>query len=180
MLRFGQLIRVVLLGLAISLPAVARADIIEASDPDSSASDAPAPDSLPSDSPAPDSPASDSSADTSSTDPASSDSSSSDSTPAISDLASIEAVEVLIDPSEAPSLLEAWVADSSGYNLENLDAGDIDPSAGDTSFPVSGDTGFHHCTVVPTPEPGSLALWTLAVVGIAGSRRLRKGRPSRD
>jgi hypothetical protein len=189
-IRFRQLIRVVLLGLTISLPAVARADIIAASDPDSPASDSPAPDSPAPDSPAPDSPApdspaSDSSSDTSSTDPASSDSSSSDSTnnsptdSSNSDLASIEAVEVLIDPSAAPSLLDDLVEDLSGYKLENLDAGDMDPSPGDTSFLVSDDMGIHHCTVVPIPEPGSLALWTLAAVGIAGFRRLRSQKPSR-
>jgi len=168
--RFRQLIRVVLLGLTISLPAVARADIISGSDADSPASD---------------SPPADSSSDTSSNDPASSDSNSSDSSSdpqsdsAISDLAYFEAIEVLIDPSDAPSLLDDWVADSSGYNLENLDSGDLDPSSGDTSFVVSDDMSMPDCIVVPTPEPGSLAVWTLAAFGIAGCRRMRSQRPSR-
>ncbi|MBI5759079.1 MAG: hypothetical protein HZA46_11235 [Planctomycetales bacterium] len=168
-IRFCQFIRVVLLGLTISLPTAARAEIIA----DSDAVD-----------PASDSPVDESSAEPPSSDIASTDGSSTDSvtdsptTSSSSDDPYFEVVGLLVDPLEAPSLLDDYGDESARYNFENLDAADFDPSTGDTSFSVSDDMSIPDSIVVPTPEPGSLAVWTMAVVGIAGYRRLRRQQPA--
>jgi hypothetical protein len=171
-IQFRQFIRVVLLGLTISLPTAARAEIIADSDVDASVSD---------------SPADETSSDTPSSDPADSDTTSADvvadsSTPSsdtyVPDDPYFEVVGLLVDPLEAPSLLDDYGDESARYNFENLDAADFDPSIGDTSFTVSDDMSMPDNVVVPTPEPGSLAVWTLAVAGIAGYRRLRRQQPA--
>jgi hypothetical protein len=172
--QFRQFIRVVLLGLTISLPTAARAEIIADSDAVEPTSD---------------SPVDESSADTSSAEPAATDSAGSDSsstdsvidsptTSSSSDDPYFEVVGLLVDPLEAPSLLDDYGDESARYNFENLDAADFDPSTGDTSFTVSDDMSMPDCIVVPTPEPGSLAVWTMAVAGIAGYRRLRRQQPA--